>query len=140
MNTSLPRWVDIGLIPLVNLALAFFVSGLVVLAIGENPISAMKFLVTGGENRSAFAIRDNKNRAVVIDIGILRWFWERAAVAAHLPEFLAEFLPLPKRPSTLWFDPEHHTVPAVEGWPIPDDRKDYCVEIFQHMVDHLVLH
>ena len=47
MNNTLPRWVDIGLIPLVNLILAFFVSGLVVLAIGENPIEAMKFLVIG---------------------------------------------------------------------------------------------
>ena len=47
MNMTLPGWVDIVLIPLVNLALAFFVSGLVVLAIGENPIEAMKFLVVG---------------------------------------------------------------------------------------------
>ena len=47
MNRTLPRWVDIGLIPLINLILAFFVSGLVVLAIGENPIDAMKFLIVG---------------------------------------------------------------------------------------------
>ena len=47
MNATIPRWVDIGLIPLINLALAFFVSGLVVLAIGENPFDALWYLVVG---------------------------------------------------------------------------------------------
>jgi len=46
MNT-LPKWVDVGLIPLINLLLAFIVSGLVVLSIGENPIEAMRILFTG---------------------------------------------------------------------------------------------
>ncbi|MEP3278555.1 MAG: ABC transporter permease [Stappiaceae bacterium] len=44
---QLPRWVDLGLVPLVNLAAAFFFSGLVVLLIGENPIEAIKVLVWG---------------------------------------------------------------------------------------------
>ena len=44
---EIPRWVDIGLIPLINLALAIFVSGLVVLFIGENPIEAMRVLIVG---------------------------------------------------------------------------------------------
>ena len=44
MNSALPRWVDFALIPLLNLALAFFVAGLVVLFIGENPVEAMKLL------------------------------------------------------------------------------------------------
>ena len=35
---KLPKWVDIALIPFINLLLALFVSGLVVLYIGENPI------------------------------------------------------------------------------------------------------
>ena len=43
----MPRWIDIGLIPLINLALAIFVSGLVVLFIGEDPIEAMRVLITG---------------------------------------------------------------------------------------------
>ena len=47
MNRDLPRWVDIGLIPLINLALALFVSGLVVVFIGEDPIRAVRVLVTG---------------------------------------------------------------------------------------------
>lgn len=43
----LPRWADIILLPAINLALAFVVSGLVVLAIGQNPLAAMHALVTG---------------------------------------------------------------------------------------------
>jgi simple sugar transport system permease protein len=44
---SLPRWVDIGLIPLLNVALAFVASGLVILAIGEDPISAVRIMMFG---------------------------------------------------------------------------------------------
>ncbi len=42
-----PKWVGYGLIPLLNLLLAFFFSGLVVIAIGEDPIEAMRLLVYG---------------------------------------------------------------------------------------------
>jgi ABC-type uncharacterized transport system permease subunit len=44
---KLPRWVDYGVIPVVNLAVAFFVAGLVVLLVGENPLSAAVILVDG---------------------------------------------------------------------------------------------
>jgi simple sugar transport system permease protein len=47
MRTPLPRWVDLALIPALNLLLAFLVAGLVVLFIGENPIGAMRILITG---------------------------------------------------------------------------------------------
>ncbi|NRG16159.1 ABC transporter permease [Rhizobiales bacterium] len=43
----LPRWVDYGLMPLLNLAAAFLVSGLVVLLIGENPLEAVEILIWG---------------------------------------------------------------------------------------------
>lgn len=43
----LPAWIDLGLIPLLNLALAFLVSGLVVLLIGENPLQAAWLLLYG---------------------------------------------------------------------------------------------
>ncbi|WP_425088673.1 ABC transporter permease [Stappia sp.] len=43
----LPRWADYILMPAINVAAAFFVSGLVVLAIGENPIDAVRILVWG---------------------------------------------------------------------------------------------
>ena len=44
---KLPGWIDYGLIPLVNLAVAFLVAGLVVLAVGENPLRAAALLVEG---------------------------------------------------------------------------------------------
>ena len=42
-----PRWVGIVLIPLVNLLLALAIAGLIVLAMGENPVTALRFLLFG---------------------------------------------------------------------------------------------
>jgi len=44
---KLPRWVDYGLIPLINLLVAFVVAGLVVMLVGENPFRAAAILVDG---------------------------------------------------------------------------------------------
>ena len=44
---QLPGWVDYGLLPFINVCAAFLVSGLVVLAIGENPIEAVEILLWG---------------------------------------------------------------------------------------------
>lgn len=44
---KLPPWVDYGLIPLVNVTVAFLVAGLVVLLVGENPVHAAQLLVQG---------------------------------------------------------------------------------------------
>jgi ABC-type uncharacterized transport system permease subunit len=44
---KLPAWADYGLIPLINLAVAFFVAGLVVLLVGENPLRAAGILIDG---------------------------------------------------------------------------------------------
>ncbi len=46
-GTRLPAWVDVVAIPLINLTMAFFVAGLIVLAIGENPLTAVRFLLLG---------------------------------------------------------------------------------------------
>ena len=43
----LPVWADVALIPLINVAAAFVISGFVVLAIGENPLEAVQILITG---------------------------------------------------------------------------------------------
>lgn len=43
----LPRWVDLGLIPLVNLLIAFAVSGVVIALIGENPFHALRVMFDG---------------------------------------------------------------------------------------------
>ncbi|MEX0346305.1 MAG: ABC transporter permease [Rhizobiaceae bacterium] len=44
---KLPAWVDYGLIPLINLVVAFVVAGLVVLLVGESPIRAATLLLQG---------------------------------------------------------------------------------------------
>jgi general nucleoside transport system permease protein len=44
---EIPRWVDYLLVPLVNLAVALLLSGLVVIAIGANPIDALNSLLFG---------------------------------------------------------------------------------------------
>ena len=44
---GLPGWADVALLPLLNLLAALVVSGLVILAIGENPLAAMAVLVEG---------------------------------------------------------------------------------------------
>jgi len=47
MNGELPRWIDIGLIPILNLCMALLVSGLIILAIGEDPLQAVAIMVRG---------------------------------------------------------------------------------------------
>ena len=44
---ELPAWVDLGLIPLLNLVVALLFAGLVVLIIGENPLEAMWIMLKG---------------------------------------------------------------------------------------------
>ena len=44
---KLPAWADYGLIPLLNLIVAFLVAGLVVLLVGESPIEAAGILIKG---------------------------------------------------------------------------------------------
>ncbi len=46
-HVVLPRWVDIGLLPIVNLIQALLVAGLVVLIIGVNPLDAMRIMALG---------------------------------------------------------------------------------------------
>jgi len=44
---KLPGWVEFALIPLVNLAVAFLVAGIVVVFVGENPLEAARIMITG---------------------------------------------------------------------------------------------
>src|SRR5882672_3449059 len=44
---DIPRWVDYLLVPLVNLAVALLLSGVVVIVIGANPIDALNSLLFG---------------------------------------------------------------------------------------------
>lgn len=44
---ELPRWADVALVPLVSVAAALLVAGLVVVGIGENPLEATALLLRG---------------------------------------------------------------------------------------------
>ncbi|MBL9033606.1 MAG: ABC transporter permease [Rhodospirillaceae bacterium] len=46
-QVALPRWIDIGLLPIVNLVQALLVSGLVVLVIGADPLHAVRIMAVG---------------------------------------------------------------------------------------------
>ncbi len=43
----LPRWVDVGVLPAINLMMALIASGLVVLVVGESPLEAVRWLLIG---------------------------------------------------------------------------------------------
>jgi ABC-type uncharacterized transport system permease subunit len=43
----MPKWAEVVLVPLISLLLAAILSGLVILAIGEDPIAALKLMIDG---------------------------------------------------------------------------------------------
>ena len=47
MNDTLPRWMDLGLLPALNLAMALTVASVVVWAVGLEPLAVMGLLVKG---------------------------------------------------------------------------------------------
>jgi ABC-type uncharacterized transport system permease subunit len=51
---KLPAWADYGLIPLINLAIAFLVAGLVVMLVGENPLRAAGLMIEGAFGRGQY--------------------------------------------------------------------------------------
>ena len=44
---KLPKWADVALVPLISLLIAFVISGLVILAIGQSPVEALKIMIDG---------------------------------------------------------------------------------------------
>ena len=46
-RNQLPGWVEYGLLPVLNLTVAFLIAGLVVIALGESPLDATVLLVNG---------------------------------------------------------------------------------------------
>ena len=49
----MPKWVDVIVVPLLSLFLAAFLSALLILAIGESPMAALKLMIEGTLFRSA---------------------------------------------------------------------------------------
>lgn len=46
-NIELPAWIEVVLIPILNIMLALFFAGLIILAIGENPVEAVGIMING---------------------------------------------------------------------------------------------
>ncbi len=46
-QAKVPFWVNLALIPLLNISLAFIISGLVIYSIGQDPIKATKYMLYG---------------------------------------------------------------------------------------------
>ena len=53
-SVTLPRWINYGLIPLLNLVVAFLISGFVVWLIGESPLDALSLLIQGALGNGEF--------------------------------------------------------------------------------------
>lgn len=47
MRGALPRWVDVGLLPVLNVVLAFLIGGIIVLSVGQNPLQAVGVILYG---------------------------------------------------------------------------------------------
>ncbi len=46
-NIELPAWIEVILIPVLNIMMALFFAGLIILAIGENPVEAVGIMING---------------------------------------------------------------------------------------------
>jgi len=44
---EMPKWADTVLVPAISVVAAFLIAGLVVLSIGENPLTATRYLLQG---------------------------------------------------------------------------------------------
>ena len=106
----------------------------------ELEFGQIEFVISQDENRDAFAFQLGEEKTISIDIGLLRLFWERAAIAVNLPSVFSEYMPTDNQEIPAWLDANCGTVPAMNSWQVSEDRKDYCIEIFQHMLEYLVLH
>lgn len=47
MRKPLPAWVDISIMPLINITAAFVVAGIIIALIGENPLTALAVMLKG---------------------------------------------------------------------------------------------
>ena len=47
MRAELPRWVDISLLPVLNVVLAFLIGGIIVMSVGQNPLQAVGVILYG---------------------------------------------------------------------------------------------
>ena len=48
---KLPRWAELGLLPVINLVVALLISGVVIKLLGESPVAAFKLMAAGSVGR-----------------------------------------------------------------------------------------
>jgi ABC-type uncharacterized transport system permease subunit len=46
-SVKLPRWAELGLLPVINLAFALLLSGVIIKILGESPVAAFKLMLSG---------------------------------------------------------------------------------------------
>ena len=70
----LPRWIDVGLLPLLNLLAALIVAGIIIAIIGENPFVAMGVMMRALLSiKARWAIPCSIPR--ILFSPVLRWRW-----------------------------------------------------------------
>ena len=102
-------------------------------------IGDIEFLVTQTRRVAASAYAHGGRQAVIISTGLLNLLWRQVAVAAHLSTVLPEAHPhrgaLPE-----WCHDANVPVPDWDEWQVAEERAEYLVEIFFHMLAYVIDH
>ena len=106
--------------------------------IGGIEIAQIDLIITQGSMVNALAYRKEKQRAILIPMGLLRSLWKPIVEAAHSQSVLSEAFPFPSgEPSSNSFSvPSEH--PA--DWKIPADRCTFMMTTYCFMLEYILLH
>lgn len=97
-------------------------------------------VITAAETCSAFAYSIDDCKVVLINIGLIRSFWTKIATIAHLPDVLSELHPIQECIQPDWLISNNKKVPAAINWPGSEERTDFFIEVYTHMLEHLIMH
>ncbi|RYG90041.1 hypothetical protein EU803_15615 [Loktanella sp. IMCC34160] len=106
----------------------------------ELRVDDIAFLVTAGTGRRAIAYARDGARAIIVEVGLIRALWTRAASIAHLPGVLANAFPIAEDIDQSWMAESCDSVPGMSDWDCSGDRAEYCVDLFLHMLEYVVVH
>ncbi|WP_185962199.1 hypothetical protein, partial [Palleronia caenipelagi] len=90
--------------------------------------------------RRAIAYARDGARAIIVEDGLIRALWTRAASIAHLPGILANPFPIAKDIDQSWMAESCDSVPGMSDWDCSGDRVEYCVDLFLDMLEYVVVH
>lgn len=130
---------DMGLLHMIN---HVFDTNIELLCKGRPDLKTdeIDLLITAGTKQRAIAYEAGNARAIVLEIGLIRALWTRAACIAHIPTVLSNAFPIQDDVNQEWMAPECGTVPGMNEWDCTEERADYCVELFLHMLEYVVVH